>query len=466
MRRAPRSALRAIFAVSLCTMLAILGSIRAAGDNSRWGANYFPNVILTTQDGVKVKFYDDLIKSKIVAIDLIYTTCKYACPLETARMAQVQKRLADRMGKDVFFYSITIDPEHDTPAVLKAYAEKYHAGPGWLFLTGEAKDIELVSKRIGLYSDPKTTKDGHTPYVLIGNEATGQWMRNSATDNPDFLANVIGNWMNSWRTAKPGESYANARKLTIDPGQYGFSKHCAPCHTVGGGLKIGPDLAGVTKTRDRQWLARFIASPQKLLAEGDPIAVELFEKYKPVQMSSLNLAAADVAAIIDYIDGQSATADARTGTTSAEPAPVEAAGRTAFDVTGILEPYLEIQEALAADTLAGIAGNANAIRGAAAAAGPPAEPIRAASLALASASDVGKARAAFGALGDAIMVAAKASNSDLGKNVRVAYCPMAKKYWLQKGGEIRNPFYGRSMPDCGRFVAQIPDGLGTRDPGR
>ena len=106
---------------------------RGAGrgaDNARWGAGYFPNVTLTTQDGEQVRFYDDLVKGKIVAINLIYTTCKYACPLETARLAQVQKLLGDRMGRDVFFYSITIDPEHDTPAVLKAYAEKYQAGPG------------------------------------------------------------------------------------------------------------------------------------------------------------------------------------------------------------------------------------------------------------------------------------------------------------------------------------------------
>src|SRR3954447_12031859 len=94
----------------------LFSTIPAAGQNSRWGANYFPNVTLTTQDGASVHFYDDLIKGKIVAINLIYTTCKFACPLETARLAQVQHLIGERMGRDVFFYSITIDPEHDTPA--------------------------------------------------------------------------------------------------------------------------------------------------------------------------------------------------------------------------------------------------------------------------------------------------------------------------------------------------------------
>src|SRR5215470_2659310 len=97
--------------------------------------SHFPNIELITQDGQKVHFYDDLVKGKIVAIDLIYTTCHYACPLETARLAQVQKKLGDRVGKDIFFYSISIDPEHDTPEVLKAYMEKFHIGPGWAFLT-------------------------------------------------------------------------------------------------------------------------------------------------------------------------------------------------------------------------------------------------------------------------------------------------------------------------------------------
>src|SRR6185295_6286652 len=93
-----------------------------------WNASYFPNVPLTTQDGERIGFYD-LIKGKTVAIELMYTSCEYACPLETARLAQVQTLLGDRMGRDVFFYSISIDPAHDTPAALKAFAEKYHAGP-------------------------------------------------------------------------------------------------------------------------------------------------------------------------------------------------------------------------------------------------------------------------------------------------------------------------------------------------
>src|SRR5438093_3674105 len=134
-----------------CLVNASFESGAAAADDSRWGADFFPNVTFTTHQGKSVRFYDDLIKGKIVAVDLIYTTCKYACPLETARLAQVQRLLGDRMGRDVFFYSITIDPDHDTPAVLAEYAEKYHARPGWVFLTGSNVDIESICSTICVY---------------------------------------------------------------------------------------------------------------------------------------------------------------------------------------------------------------------------------------------------------------------------------------------------------------------------
>jgi protein SCO1 len=432
----------------------------AAGAESRWGAGYFPNVTLTTQDGVRVRFYEDLIKDKIVAINLIYTTCKYACPLETARLAQVQAILGDRMGRDVFFYSITIDPDHDTPAVLKEYAQKYHAGPGWLFLTGTAADIELISRKLGLYSEPNpANQDGHTPSLVVGNSVTGQWMRNSALDNPRFLATTIGNWMGNWRGATPGRSYVEAAPLVIDAGRYGFTRHCAPCHSIGEGQKIGPDLAGVTSARDRRWLERFIVSPQRLLAEGDPTAVALFEKYKPLRMPSLDLSARDAAAIVDYIDARSATLERQATAAEAGASPPAAAPHALdFEMTRVLGAYLRIQAALCDDSLAGVAASAVEIVAAAATAGPDAGAARDASAALAAATTLQDARSAFGALTVAIMAAAKTSNANLGADVRVAYCPMAKKYWLQTGTAVRNPFYGRSMADCGRIVDAIPDG--------
>lgn len=286
--------------------------VSAAGP--RWGANYFPNVELTTQDGQKVHFYDDLLKDKIVVIDLIYTHCVDACPLETARLAQVQKVLGNRMGKDIFFYSISIDPKRDTPEVLKAYAEKFHAGPGWLFLTGKPDDIELISKKIGLYSDPDPgNRDGHTTDLMVGNVPAGQWMRNVATDNPRYLATMIENLVGGWRTAHQtdtGMSYAQAGKFkTAEKGQYLFQIRCSACHTIGHGVRVGPDLLGVTNTRQREWLLRFIREPDVMLQDKDPIAMALFKEYKGVQMPNMRLGPGDVLWIVNFLKKQDAAAD-------------------------------------------------------------------------------------------------------------------------------------------------------------
>ena len=282
----------------------------ASNDGMNSASTRFPNVELITQDGKKVRFYEDLIKGKVVAIELMYTTCKYNCPLETARLVQVQKLLGDRMGKDIFFYSITIEPDKDTPEVLKAYAQKYHIGPGWTFLTGKEADIKLISKKLGLDSLPDPNDpDGHTPSLLVGNEATGLWMRNSALDNTKFLALKIEQ-MIGYR-AQPVDTVAasqvGAGKLNIDKGQYLFATRCAACHTIGSGDKVGPDLLGVTSVRDLKWLRRAIAEPDTLLAEKDPIAIALFQKYNEVRMPRLGLPEADVNTLIEFMRRETAS---------------------------------------------------------------------------------------------------------------------------------------------------------------
>jgi len=279
----------------------------AAAESSQRGGSHFPNVELTTQDGKKVHFYDDLIKGKVVAINLIYTTCKYSCPLETARLVQLQKLMGDRMGKDIFFYSISIEPEHDTPEVLKDYADKYHVRPGWLFLTGKPADIKLLSHKLGLDSLPTIDDpDGHTPHLLMGNEATGLWMKNTALDNIRFLAMKIEHLMGYGSPPINTETSTTAAKLDIDMGQYLFSTRCAACHSIGNGDKLGPDLLGVTNVRDRAWLTRMIVDANKLIDEKDPIATALFKKYKEIRMPPLALPEADVNMLIEYMKIQTA----------------------------------------------------------------------------------------------------------------------------------------------------------------
>jgi protein SCO1/2 len=297
-----------VFLVVMATL--IFAKDAAAG--THWGVNYFPNVPLTTQDGKTVHLYDDLLKGKTVVVNLIYTHCLDSCPLETARLAQVQRMLGDHMGKDIFFYSISIDPEHDTAEAMKAYAEKFHAGPGWLFLTGKKADIDLIAHKLGLYYDPELNRDGHTVDLMIGNEPSGQWTRNSATDNARFLATTIGDLVDAGkpRTQEAQKSYAEAPKLNVsDKGQYLFATRCAACHTIGHGAFIGPDLADVTRTRDRAWLLHFIQKPDEMLAAKDPVAMKLFQQYKQVQMPNVRLGPEDTENIVRYLESVAAKAE-------------------------------------------------------------------------------------------------------------------------------------------------------------
>ncbi len=296
---------RGSIAAALVVGAIVVPHIGPAFAANPWGADYFPNVPFVTHDGTTVRFYDDLLKGKSVAVNVMYTSCKDECPLETARLVQVQKILGERMGKDIFFYSITIDPKRDTPAALKAYAEKFGVGPGWLFLTGKEEDTRLVAKKLGLSrQNDALRRDGHTAILMVGNEPTGQWMRNSAVDNPQFLARTIGNFL-GWKSTKPEKSYAEARPLVLDKGEYFFQSQCSVCHTIGQGDKMGPDLMGVTARRDRAWLARYITAPDKLLAEGDPIATALFQKYQYARMPNLRLSSDEVAAVLSYVEGRS-----------------------------------------------------------------------------------------------------------------------------------------------------------------
>jgi protein SCO1/2 len=282
---------------------------------ANWGANYFPNIPLTTQEGKTVRLYDDLLKDKKVVINFIYTRCGDSCPLETARLAQVQRILGDRMGRDIFFYSFSVDPVRDTPEELKAYADKYHAGPGWLFLTGKKADIEVVRKKLGLAAHAgENDITDHSTSLMIGNTATGQWIRDSSMDNAQYIAVIIRDWLSSWGDRTPGEgnadqSYAEKRPLpasATDKGAYLFQTRCAACHTIGQGDSLGPDLLGVTAARTRDWLAGMIAAPNEMLSKKDPVATALFTRYKELRMPNLRLGEVDVDALIGYLKSQDA----------------------------------------------------------------------------------------------------------------------------------------------------------------
>jgi protein SCO1/2 len=282
------------------------GPLRAAPEGSPWGAGYFPNVPLQTQDGSTVRFYDDLIKDKVFAINLIFTHCTDTCPAETANLRQVEKLLGDRVGKDIFFYSISIDPKRDTPASLKAYARKFKAGPGWTFLTGNPKDVTLIRRKLGMYRDDAEGRKlaGHSTHFIVGNDRTGQWIKRSPFDEPKTLAHLLGSRLPNVQAERPDRvSYAQAPQLA-NPGQGEklFRSRCDSCHSLGEEEGIGPGLAGVTHNRDRAWLSRWLKSPDRMIEEKDPLALALYQRYQRVAMPNLRLSDADVNALIDYME--------------------------------------------------------------------------------------------------------------------------------------------------------------------
>jgi protein SCO1/2 len=139
---------------------------------------YFPNVTVDTHDGQRVKFYDDLIKDKKVLLHFFYAECESICPTVTANLVRVQRALGDRMGKEIFMYSLTLQPRHDTPKVLRAYAEKHGIGPGWRMVTGAPPDLELLRRTLG-FVDPDPELDvnmnSHLANLRYGNEPLQLW---------------------------------------------------------------------------------------------------------------------------------------------------------------------------------------------------------------------------------------------------------------------------------------------------
>ena len=156
--------------------------------------DYLPNTLLTNHEGESVRFYDDLIRDKFVTINMVYTSCKMTCPLVTANLVRVQKLLADRVGRDLFMYSITIDPKRDTPKVLKKYAKTHGVGKGWQFLTGKPEDIEDLRIKLGFrWANPvrDANKDFHTGNLRYGNEPLMLWGMVPGIANPSWVAKCI-----------------------------------------------------------------------------------------------------------------------------------------------------------------------------------------------------------------------------------------------------------------------------------
>ena len=138
----------------------------------------FPNIVLQTQDGKSVRFYDDLVKDKTVLVNFIYTGCEKSCSPTTANLARVYALLGDRVGRDLSLLSISLDPAVDRPKTLKEYAARFGQFNGWYFLTGNEAEIDHLRRSMGLYDldpDRDADKTQHAGIVIVGNDRTNRW---------------------------------------------------------------------------------------------------------------------------------------------------------------------------------------------------------------------------------------------------------------------------------------------------
>jgi len=174
-----------------------------APSNKRWASTsarelirrrYFPDVTLVTHQGKRVRFYEDLIKDRCVVMNFMYARCEGICSPVTSNLLKVQSILEDRIGRDIFMYSFTLKPDEDSPQALATYVKERRIGPGWTFLTGAPRDLELVRRSLG-FTDPDPARDAdktnHTGMVRYGNEARQLWAAFPGMSRAEAIAKEI-----------------------------------------------------------------------------------------------------------------------------------------------------------------------------------------------------------------------------------------------------------------------------------
>jgi protein SCO1 len=292
---------RSVLALSIVgCLVAVLAATAPASARVTWRKEQLPDITLVTQHGKPVHFYDDLIRNKIFVVNFIYTTCGDVCPLASARFSLLQDAIGDAMGKDVFFYSISVDPEIDTPERLKEYADTFGAGPGWLFLTGKPEDIRQLRTVLG---DGGKGKTEHRNEFLLGNGRTGDLARNSILADIGSLFYEVRGMDPDWRVPATARrtSYSVKMNLAARKGESLYVRMCSGCHTIGKGNKVGPDLAGLAERRERDWLVKFLSNPEKMRGEKDPIALDLVAAFPTVRMPGLGISESDANDLIHYV---------------------------------------------------------------------------------------------------------------------------------------------------------------------
>ena len=194
---------RWLASLSVMSLMVVLGraqapaagrATRRLSGRERIRRRHLPNVALIAHTGRRVRFYDDLIKDRKVIINFMYATCDGICTPLTRNLARVQTLLGDRVGRDIFMYSITLKPENDSAATLREYAAQHQVAPGWLFLTGTAVDIEQLRRALG-FTNPDPVEDAdtsnHVGMVRYGVEPVARWAACPGMANPKHILRSI-----------------------------------------------------------------------------------------------------------------------------------------------------------------------------------------------------------------------------------------------------------------------------------
>lgn len=183
--------MKSIFAIA--TLLFVFTSIHAQEPEPPAAQKYFSDTVLVNQNGEKMRLYSDLLKGKTVIINSFFATCQGSCLPMSRNLEKVQEALGERLGKDAYIISISVDPTVDTPTALKAYAKKLNARPGWYFLTGDKQSVDFALKKLGQFVD---NKESHVNIFIIGNERTGLWKKAFGLAKSEELVKVVDSVIN------------------------------------------------------------------------------------------------------------------------------------------------------------------------------------------------------------------------------------------------------------------------------
>jgi cytochrome oxidase Cu insertion factor (SCO1/SenC/PrrC family) len=146
---------------------------------------YFTDTLLRDQDGREVRFYSDVLKGRLVMLNVIFTHCNDACPLITRKLKEVREAMGADLAKQVYFISLSSDAENDTPEVLKAFAAKHGVdSPNWIFLTGDKASMDRVLSRLGQLGE---SPEAHSTLLIAGDVPNKRWSK----IRPDAPVNAI-----------------------------------------------------------------------------------------------------------------------------------------------------------------------------------------------------------------------------------------------------------------------------------